>query len=44
MFADVLDVKSAFLHGEFENDEKIYMEVPEGFEDFYPLLIFHLNK
>ena len=36
MFADILDVKSAFLHGEFENDEKIYVEVPEGFEDFYP--------
>ena len=36
ILAGTLDVKSAFLHGESENDEKIYVEVPEGFEDFYP--------
>jgi len=29
----ITDVKGAFLHGEFEeNDEPVYMEIPEGFE------------
>jgi len=38
-----LDVKTAFLHGEL--DEKIYMEVPEGFEDqFQPDQVCLLNK
>jgi hypothetical protein len=32
----LLDVKGAFLCGNFENGEKIYMEVPQGFEGFYP--------
>ena len=27
----ILDVKSAFSHGEFENDEANNLEVPEGF-------------
>jgi hypothetical protein len=31
----LLDVKGAFLCGNFENGEKIYMEVPQGFERFY---------
>ncbi len=34
--ARVIDVKGAFLKGEFENDEEIYMTVPEGFEKYYP--------
>jgi hypothetical protein len=35
--AMLLDVKGAFICGNFENDgEKIYMEVPHGFESFYP--------
>jgi hypothetical protein len=32
---EVLDVKGAFLHGEFEEGEKIYMEIPQGFEKYY---------
>ena len=32
---ELLDVKGAFLHGNFENDDEIYMEVPEGFEHHY---------
>ena len=34
--ASVVDVKGAFLHGEFEDGEEIYMEVPEGWENKYP--------
>jgi hypothetical protein len=32
---EVLDIKGAFLHGEFEDGERIYMEIPKGFECFY---------
>lgn len=31
----VIDVQGAFLHGEFENGEVIYMKVPKGFEKHY---------
>ncbi len=31
----LLDVKGAFLCGNFENNEEIYMKVPQGFERFY---------
>jgi hypothetical protein len=31
----VVDVQGAFLNGEFENGEKIYMKVPDGFERYY---------
>ncbi len=34
--ARVIDVKGAFLKGEFENHEEIYMTVPEWFEKYYP--------
>ena len=30
-----LDVKGAFLMGEFYNEEEIYIPVPRGFERFY---------
>ncbi len=33
--AHVVDVKGAFLHGEFNNGEKIYIKIPLGFEEFY---------
>ena len=29
----IIDVKTAFLYGELENDEEIYMECPEGMEN-----------
>ena len=33
--ANVVDVKGAFLHGEFTDGEVIYMKVPKGFERYY---------
>ena len=36
MVGRVVDVQGAFLHGEFEDGETIYMEVPQGFERHYP--------
>jgi hypothetical protein len=33
--AHVVDVKGAFLYGEFEDGEKIYIKIPLGFEKFY---------
>jgi hypothetical protein len=35
---ELLDVKGAFLHGDFENGGSIYMEVTQGFE-VYVLLV-----
>jgi hypothetical protein len=34
--AHVVDVKGAFLHGEFKDKENIYIKIPLGFEGFYP--------
>merc|ERR1739848_491062 len=31
----IVDVKGAFLHGEFENNEELYFKVPQGFEQHY---------
>ena len=36
-YTEVVNVGGAFLHGEFEKGTKLYMEVPEGFEKFYPV-------
>ena len=36
-YAEVVDVRGAFLHGKFEEGTRLYMEVPEGFESFYPV-------
>ena len=33
--ANVVDVKGAFLHGEFTTGEDMFMEVPRGFEKHY---------
>ena len=36
LLAGVLDVKGAFLQGEFDDDEEqIYMTVPDGMEEYY---------
>ncbi len=44
MLAHVVDVKGAFLHGEFENEEIIHMTIPQCFEKHFPegsvLLLF----
>jgi hypothetical protein len=36
MLAHVVDVKGAFLHGEFEDGEIIHMKIPQGFEKHFP--------
>ena len=36
-YAEVVDVRGAFLHGEFDEGTRLFMEVPEGFEKFYPV-------
>ena len=36
MIAYIIDVKGAFLHGEFEDGEKVHMAVPHGFEKHFP--------
>jgi hypothetical protein len=32
----IVDIKGAFLNGEFEDNKVIYMKVPRGFQKFYP--------
>lgn len=36
---ELVDVRGAFLLGEFSEDEKLYMEIPEGFKEFYPTYV-----
>ena len=38
----LLDVIGAFLNGEFEAGEELYMEVPKGFEKFYDPVLYVL--
>jgi len=33
--AKILDVEGAFLQGQFINREVVYIEVPDGMEEFY---------
>jgi hypothetical protein len=43
--AHVVNVKGAFLYGEFEASEKVFVKVPRGFEEFYPKdTVLLLNK
>ena len=37
MYAKLNDVHGAFLEGLFSHGEKLYMNVPKGFEKFYPI-------
>jgi hypothetical protein len=39
---ELLDVKGAFLHGDFEDEEDVYMKVPQGFESYYDPRIYVL--
>ena len=41
-YCELIDVQGAFLHGEFEKDRQVYMEVPQGFERFYPSNVYLL--
>ena len=36
MIAHVVDVKGAFLQGEFEDGKKVHMKIPQGFEVHFP--------
>ena len=33
--AEVVDVEGAFLQGRFKNGEEMYMQIPDGVEEFY---------
>ena len=44
-YSQLVDVKGAFLTGNFEDGEILYMEVPQGFEKHYPEgTVLLLNK
>jgi Reverse transcriptase (RNA-dependent DNA polymerase) len=43
-YAHLMDVKGAFLTGEFGNNEQLYMNVPQGFEKYYPNNVVLLLK
>ncbi len=36
MVAHIVNVKGAFLHGEFEDGEKVHMAIPHGIEKHFP--------
>ena len=35
LWSELLDVKGAFLNGQFAEGEQLYMHVPQGFEQYY---------
>jgi hypothetical protein len=35
-YAEVMNVRGAFLHGEFEEGQTMYIYLPQGFEEYYP--------
>jgi hypothetical protein len=39
---ELVDIKGAFLHGDFEEGKNVYMEVPEGFEKYYDPMYYVL--
>ena len=39
---ELLDIKGAFLHGDFEDGKNVFMEVPEGFEKHYDPMYYVL--
>jgi hypothetical protein len=39
---ELIDIKGAFLHGDFEDGKNVYMEVPEGFDKCYDPLYYVL--
>jgi hypothetical protein len=41
-YCALLDVVGAFLNGRFDNDEEIYIKVPQGFEQWYPGAVYLL--
>jgi hypothetical protein len=36
LWAEIVDVKGAFLTADFEPHHKMYITVPKGFEQYYP--------
>ncbi len=45
MMAHIVDVKGTFLHGDFEDGEKVYMMIPCSFEKHFPDgCVIHLLK
>jgi hypothetical protein len=39
---ELLDIKGAFLHSDFEDGKNVYMKVPEGFKKNYDLMYYAL--
>jgi histone deacetylase 1/2 len=39
---ELVDIKGAFLHGDFEDGKNLYMEVPEGFDKYYDPMYYVL--
>jgi hypothetical protein len=39
---ELLDVKGAFLHGDFENGERLYKEFSQGFEERFTVYVILL--
>ena len=42
--AEIIDVKGAFLKASFDAKHTVYMEIPKGFEKFYPKNVLLLLK
>ncbi len=42
--ARVVNIKGAFLHGEFKDGEKIYIKIPLRFKEFYDDTQFYSKR